>query len=254
MRSEDRSSTSSTESDNSVEANSRSGVQRDRLTLASVRKSANPKYVVVEETVGADHCPVHGHHHHHHHHHHHYSQEEPGKRRQQSGGKGVAHDHQTQVFADQLKAPSLIRSSVTPAAAGEDNNYRKLTTSSHRVRPKQTSKSANYSLGSIKEKVSLDNFQRHLRHGGSFREPRRTKLGEEVEDKLQGKTFQRRWSVRQSPPGEAQQSRQEARAPSSLIVGKVSELTGNCLPSTVHSAKLRVVKLTYFLGHFEYQH
>lgn len=166
----------------------------------------------------------------------------------------MAHDHQTQVFADQLKAPSLIRSSVTPAAAGEDNNYRKLTTSSHRVRPKQTSKSANYSLGSIKEKVSLDNFQRHLRHGGSFREPRRTKLGEEVEDKLQGKTFQRRWSVRQSPPGEAQQSRQEARAPSSLIVGKVSELTGNCLPSTVHSAKLRVVKLTYFLGHFEYQH
>merc|ERR1719392_413662 len=40
--------------------------QKRHHTIASARKSSNPHYVVVKETVGADQCPVHGYHHHHH--------------------------------------------------------------------------------------------------------------------------------------------------------------------------------------------
>ena len=177
-----------------------------RHTIASVRKSSNPKYVVVEETVGADHCPVHGHHHHHHHHHHHQHYNQPdqeggGKRREECGGKGVAaHDHQSPVFASQLQAPSLIRSSVT--GGEEDNHFHQNRKNwgqrGQRGRPRHNRAPSNI-LTPIKENISQDTntFHRNTRHHGSFREGRKVKVGDEEEDRLlSNKPFQRRWSVR----------------------------------------------------------
>ena len=122
--------------------------------------------------------------------------------------RGVAGE--TGVFADQLKAPGLIRSSVTPG--------------SQRARSRPTIKPGNNILAPIKENVSQDTFQRNFRQGGSFRGWRGPRLGddqEEVEEKQTSKTFQRRWSVRLPSQGvEPRQSQREVRAGPS-VVGKV---------------------------------
>ena len=123
---------------------------------------------------------------------------------------------ETGVFADQLKAPGLIRSSVPP-----DN--RKLTSGSQRARSRPSIKPGNDILVPIKENVSQDTFQRNFRQGGSFRGWRGPRLGddqEEAEEKQTSKTFQRRWSVRLPSQGlEPRQSQREVRATPS--VGKV---------------------------------
>ena len=107
-------------------------------------------------------------------------------------------DHLGPVFANQLKAPGLIRSSVT--GGEEDNQFHQNRASwAQRGRPRHSRAPSNNILTPIKENISQDTntFQRNTRHG-SCREGRKTKVGEEEEEDrlVSSKPFQRRWSVR----------------------------------------------------------
>ena len=111
----------------------------------------------------------------------------------------AAHDHQSQVFAPHLQAPSLIRSSVT---GGEEDNqtHQNRKNWSQRGRPRHNRAPSNNILTPIRENISQDTntFHRNTRHG-SFREGRKTKVEDDEEDRLgllSSKPFQRRWSVR----------------------------------------------------------
>merc|ERR1719220_304095 len=72
----------------------------------------------------------------------------------------------------------LTRPLLLPS--GEDNNYRKSTAGSNRGRVRNNNKHSNNILAPIKENVSQDMFQRNFRHG-SFRELRKTKVGDDQE-------------------------------------------------------------------------
>jgi len=209
----DRSSTSSTESDNSVDIstsrrknedltrkwqklkssssnNNDSNLgnfhrtplndvtQKRHHTIASARKSSNPHYVVVKEMVGADQCPVHGYHHH-------------------------CDSHSKE---EQLQAPSLIRNTKlsTEDIGKNQEEKKKQTFSLQRGRPKHNNPATIPSLTPIKENVSLDlnkgnDFDRSTARYGSFRDTRNTKAESTDIDNNQrslSQPFQRRWSMR----------------------------------------------------------
>jgi len=126
-------------------------VTQKRHTLASARKSSNPKYVVIQETIGLDHCPIHGNGHHHHHHDHHEHHEHHGQDHHDSRGihsdKNRGIDRQKEVHSDQLKAPELLRKTSIPQ--DEDFNFekKKAQTTLQKGRPKHS----NPSLAPIKK-------------------------------------------------------------------------------------------------------
>lgn len=153
--------------------------QKRHHTIASARKTSNPHYVVVKETVGADQCPVHGYHHHHH---------------CDSYNKD-----------EQLQAPSLIRNTKisTEDVHKQQEEKKKQPFTIQRGRPKHNNPANVPSLTPIKENVSLEfnkgnSFDRSTARYGSFRETRNTTESTDNDNiqRSSSQPFQRRWSMR----------------------------------------------------------
>jgi len=206
----DRSSTSSTESDNSVDvstsrrkndselarkwqklkssSNSDNNSQQfpstflrsppvneltqKRHTMSSARKTrGEPGVVFVKETVGADQCPVHGHHHHHCH--------------DDDGGK--------------LRAPPLVRSN---SAADERHKRHSggrprhmapaLAPIKENIAQENNKSNSNNNNNNKRPSSSLERFSRQ----GSFREARNIKTEAVDQDNTSSRPFHRRWSMR----------------------------------------------------------
>jgi len=179
-------------------------VTQKRHTLASARKSSNPKYVVIKETVGSDHCPVHGTGHHHHHHHHHREQDDRDSHREHCDKIG-GFDRETEVYSEQLRAPQLIRK--TNLTHDDECQFEKKKPQStlQKGRPKHS----NPSLAPIKENVSVEKMSRDKNsetfsfnrtpRRGSFRESRNFQLESSDQDRHKrgsNQPLQRRWSMR----------------------------------------------------------